>query len=118
MLFRSGQDAVNTAREFNERLDFSGVILTKLDGDTRGGAALLCLLPFLEDGNCRTSRDEGSLRGKHGHDLGAAQAVGPDQRLLIRVQPGCGNVSVTPDLYGNGSRLGVKINAGNQHLII
>ena len=35
----TGQDAVNTAREFNERLDFNGVILTKLDGDTRGGAA-------------------------------------------------------------------------------
>ncbi|MBP3420197.1 MAG: signal recognition particle protein [Marinifilaceae bacterium] len=35
-----GQDAVNTAREFNERLDFDGVVLTKLDGDTRGGAAL------------------------------------------------------------------------------
>ena len=36
----TGQDAVNTAREFNERLDINGVILTKLDGDTRGGAAL------------------------------------------------------------------------------
>lgn len=36
----TGQDAVNTAKEFNERLDFDGVILTKLDGDTRGGAAL------------------------------------------------------------------------------
>lgn len=36
----TGQDAVNTARAFNERLDFSGVVLTKLDGDTRGGAAL------------------------------------------------------------------------------
>ena len=36
----SGQDAVNTAKEFNERLDFDGVVLTKLDGDTRGGAAL------------------------------------------------------------------------------
>ena len=36
----TGKDAVNTAREFNERLDFNGVILTKLDGDTRGGAAL------------------------------------------------------------------------------
>ena len=35
-----GQDAVNTAKEFNERLDYTGVILTKLDGDTRGGAAL------------------------------------------------------------------------------
>jgi signal recognition particle subunit SRP54 len=36
----TGQDAVNTARTFNERLNFSGVVLTKLDGDTRGGAAL------------------------------------------------------------------------------
>ena len=36
----TGQDAVNTAKEFNDRLDFTGVILTKLDGDTRGGAAL------------------------------------------------------------------------------
>lgn len=36
----TGQDAVNTARAFNDRLDFSGVVLTKLDGDTRGGAAL------------------------------------------------------------------------------
>ena len=36
----TGQDAVNTAKEFNNRLDFDGVILTKLDGDTRGGAAL------------------------------------------------------------------------------
>ncbi len=36
----TGQDAVNTAREFNERLDYHGVVLTKLDGDTRGGAAL------------------------------------------------------------------------------
>ena len=35
----TGQDAVNTAKEFNERLDFNGVVLTKLDGDTRGGAA-------------------------------------------------------------------------------
>ena len=36
----TGQDAVNTAQEFNQRLDFDGVVLTKLDGDTRGGAAL------------------------------------------------------------------------------
>jgi len=36
----TGQDAVNTAKEFNDRLDFSGIVLTKLDGDTRGGAAL------------------------------------------------------------------------------
>jgi len=36
----TGQDAVNTAKAFNERIDFDGVVLTKLDGDTRGGAAL------------------------------------------------------------------------------
>ncbi|KGN93349.1 signal recognition particle protein [Porphyromonas canoris] len=36
----TGQDAVNTAKEFNDRLDFNGVVLTKLDGDTRGGAAI------------------------------------------------------------------------------
>ncbi|TAF51100.1 MAG: signal recognition particle protein, partial [Sphingobacteriia bacterium] len=36
----TGQDAVNTAKAFNERLDFTGVVLTKMDGDTRGGAAL------------------------------------------------------------------------------
>jgi signal recognition particle subunit SRP54 len=36
----TGQDAVNTAKAFNERLDFTGIVLTKLDGDTRGGAAL------------------------------------------------------------------------------
>jgi signal recognition particle subunit SRP54 len=36
----TGQDAVNTAKAFNERLDYEGVVLTKLDGDTRGGAAL------------------------------------------------------------------------------
>ena len=35
----TGQDAVNTAKEFNDRLNFDGVVLTKLDGDTRGGAA-------------------------------------------------------------------------------
>jgi len=39
----TGQDAVNTAKEFNDRLDFSGVVLTKLDGDTRGGAAISIL---------------------------------------------------------------------------
>ena len=36
----TGQDAVNTAKTFNERIDFDGVVLTKLDGDTRGGAAI------------------------------------------------------------------------------
>ena len=39
----TGQDAVNTAKEFNDRLNFDGVVLTKLDGDTRGGAALSIL---------------------------------------------------------------------------
>ena len=41
----TGQDAVNVAQTFNERLDITGVILTKLDGDTRGGAAPI--YPFL-----------------------------------------------------------------------
>jgi signal recognition particle subunit SRP54 len=36
----TGQDAVNTAKAFNEKINFDGVVLTKLDGDTRGGAAL------------------------------------------------------------------------------
>ena len=36
----TGQDAVNTAKAFNDQLDYEGVVLTKLDGDTRGGAAL------------------------------------------------------------------------------
>jgi signal recognition particle subunit SRP54 len=36
----TGQDAVNTAKAFNDRIDYDGVVLTKLDGDTRGGAAL------------------------------------------------------------------------------
>src|SRR5690606_37020433 len=36
----TGQDAVNTAKNFNDRLDFTGVVLSKMDGDTRGGAAL------------------------------------------------------------------------------
>jgi signal recognition particle subunit SRP54 len=44
----TGQDAVNTAKEFNDRLDFDGVVLTKLDGDTRGGAALSIRTVVLE----------------------------------------------------------------------
>ncbi len=40
MLFRSGQDAVNVAKEFDEKVGIDGVVLTKMDGDTRGGAAL------------------------------------------------------------------------------
>lgn len=52
----TGQDAVNTAREFNQRLNFDGVVLTKLDGDTRGGAAISIRavvdkpLKFISDG--------------------------------------------------------------------
>ncbi|MCD8172022.1 MAG: signal recognition particle protein [Alistipes sp.] len=52
----TGQDAVNTAKEFNDRLDFDGVVLTKLDGDTRGGAAISIRsvvnkpLKFISDG--------------------------------------------------------------------
>ncbi|MFI3330587.1 MAG: signal recognition particle protein [Rikenellaceae bacterium] len=52
----TGQDAVNTAKEFNSRLDFDGVVLTKLDGDTRGGAAISIRsvvnkpLKFISDG--------------------------------------------------------------------
>lgn len=52
----TGQDAVNTAKEFNDRLDFNGVVLTKLDGDTRGGAAISIRtvvdkpLKFISDG--------------------------------------------------------------------
>ena len=46
----TGQDAVNTAKEFNDRLDFDGVVLTKLDGDTRGGAALTKPIKFVGTG--------------------------------------------------------------------
>ena len=49
----TGQDAVNTAKEFNDRLDFDGVVLTKLDGDTRGGAAISVVskpLKFISSG--------------------------------------------------------------------
>ncbi len=56
----TGQDAVNTAREFNERLDFDGVVLTKLDGDTRGGAPRPYGRPNPRDGRHRFSRGKGS----------------------------------------------------------
>ena len=53
----TGQDAVNTAKEFNDRLDFTGVVLTKLDGDTRGGAAL-----SIRDGCQQTDKICGNRR--------------------------------------------------------
>jgi len=52
----TGQDAVNTAKEFNERLDFDGVVLTKLDGDTRGGAALSIRSGSAALLSCRTGK--------------------------------------------------------------
>jgi signal recognition particle subunit SRP54 len=51
----TGQDAVNTAKAFNDILNFDGVILTKLDGDTRGGAAL-SIKSVVNKTNCRYRR--------------------------------------------------------------
>ena len=56
----TGQDAVNTAKEFNDRLDFDGVVLTKLDGDTRGGAALS--IRTVVDKPIKHGRKDGSPR--------------------------------------------------------
>ena len=70
----TGQDAVNTAREFNERLDFNGVILTKLDGDTRGGAAL----------SIRTVVDKPIKYGGTGGRLEALDAFHPE-RMADRI---------------------------------
>ncbi len=57
----TGQDAVNTAREFNERLDFNGVILTKLDGDTRGGRSFYPYGSEQTDQVCRNRRETRSF---------------------------------------------------------
>ncbi len=74
----TGQDAVNTAKVFNERLDFTGVVLTKLDGDTRGGAALSIKytvnkpIKFMSSGEkldtltCFSSRENGPKNFRHG----------------------------------------------------
>ena len=70
----TGQDAVNTAREFNERLDFNGVILTKLDGDTRGGAAL----------SIRTVVNKPIKYGGTGEKLEALDAFHPE-RMADRI---------------------------------
>ncbi len=71
----TGQDAVNTAREFNERIDYDGVVLTKLDGDTRGGAAL----------SIRTVVDKPVKFASTGEKLDALTPFYPDrmaQRIL------------------------------------
>ncbi len=70
----TGQDAVNTAKEFNDRLDFNGVILTKLDGDTRGGAAL----------SIRTVVDKPIKYVGTGEKLEALDAFHPD-RMADRI---------------------------------
>ncbi len=70
----TGQDAVNTAKEFNNRLDFNGVILTKLDGDTRGGAAL----------SIRTVVDKPIKYVGTGEKLEALDAFHPD-RMADRI---------------------------------
>ncbi len=71
----TGQDAVNTAKEFNERIDYNGVVLTKLDGDTRGGAAL----------SIRTVVDKPIKFASTGEKLDALTPFYPDrmaQRIL------------------------------------
>jgi len=71
----TGQDAVNTAKEFNERIDYDGVVLTKLDGDTRGGAAL----------SIRTVVDKPIKFASTGEKLDALTPFYPDrmaQRIL------------------------------------
>ncbi|MDR2886147.1 MAG: signal recognition particle protein [Rikenellaceae bacterium] len=64
----TGQDAVNTAREFNQRLDFDGVVLTKLDGDTRGGAAI----------SIRSVVDKPIKFVSHGEKMDALQVFHPE----------------------------------------
>lgn len=70
----TGQDAVNTAKTFNERLDFDGVVLTKLDGDTRGGAAL----------SIRTVVEKPIKFISHGEKMEALDVFHPD-RMASRI---------------------------------
>ena len=76
----TGQDAVNTAKEFNERLDFTGVVLTKLDGDTRGGAAL----------SIRTVVDKPIMFVGTGEKMEALDVFHPN-RMADRI-PGMGDI--------------------------
>jgi signal recognition particle subunit SRP54 len=65
----TGQDAVNTAREFNERLDFNGVVLTKLDGDTRGGQQAHQVCGYRREAGCHRPvppRPHGRPYPRHG----------------------------------------------------
>lgn len=84
----TGQDAVNTAKEFNDRLDFDGVILTKLDGDTRGGAALSIRsvvnkpIKFIGTGEKMTDIQEFNPSGMADRILGMGDMV----ELVKRVQ--------------------------------
>ena len=83
----TGQDAVNTAKEFNERLDFDGVVLTKLDGDTRGGAALSIRtvvdkpIKFVGTGEKLTDLDVFRPSGMADRILGMGDIVGLVERL-------------------------------------
>lgn len=82
----TGQDAVNTAKEFNDRLDFDGVILTKLDGDTRGGAALTIKtivnkpIKFIGTGEKLDAIDVFDPKRMAGRILGMGDIVGLVQR--------------------------------------
>ncbi|MBQ4034625.1 MAG: signal recognition particle protein [Paludibacteraceae bacterium] len=82
----TGQDAVNTAKEFNDRLDFNGVILTKLDGDTRGGAALTIKtivnkpIKFIGTGEKLDAIDVFDPKRMAGRILGMGDIVGLVQR--------------------------------------
>ena len=82
----TGQDAVNPAKEFNDRLDFDGVILTKLDGDTRGGAALTIKtivnkpIKFIGTGEKLDAIDVFDPKRMAGRILGMGDIVGLVQR--------------------------------------
>ena len=83
----TGQDAVNTAKEFNDRLDFDGVVLTKLDGDTRGGAALSIrtvvnkTIKFVGTGEKLSDIDVFRPAGMADRILGMGDIVGLVERL-------------------------------------
>ena len=97
----TGQDAVNTAKEFNDRLDFDGVVLTKLDGDTRGGAAI----------SIRSVVDKPLKFISSGEKMDALQVFHPIQQIkkmgnlkdLASMIPGMGkmlkNVDIPDDVF-------------------
>ena len=83
----TGQDAVNTAKEFNDRLDFDGVVLTKLDGDTRGGAAISIRsvvnkpIKFIGTGEKLEAIDQFRPAGMADRILGMGDVVGLVERM-------------------------------------